>query len=124
MNTPPPGTDAFHIYLAALASALSVNTLVPLAAFMLIFGLLCWVVFRAQKSDGFDAAEFLRDESSGKLSKGGLLGFIACAAHTWALMVETINARLTVEFTAVYALTWSGSLVLLEFIKAWKARGP
>jgi hypothetical protein len=37
-------------------------------------------------------------------------------------MVETINGRLTVEFVAVYAITWSGSLVLLEGIKAWKGR--
>jgi hypothetical protein len=94
---------------------------VPLAAFALIFGMFVWVLMRAQRSANFDAAEFLRDDA-GKLSKGGLFAFIACASHTWALMVETINARLTVEFMAVYAVTWSGSLVLLEGIRAWKGR--
>lgn len=110
-----------NIYLSALASSLASNVAVPLLAFALIFGMFVWVLFRAQKREDFDAGEFLRDET-GKLSKGGLFAFIACATHTWALMVETINARLTVEFVAVYAVTWSGSLVLLEAIRAWKGK--
>lgn len=109
-------------YLEALLASVTINVLVPLVAFALIFGMFVWVLFRAQKGDNFDASEFLRDDG-GKLSKAGLFAFIACATHTWALMVETINARLTTEFVAVYALTWSGSLVLLEAIRAWKTRG-
>lgn len=108
-------------YAQALLASVSINVLVPLTAFLLIFGMFVWVLVRSQRRDDFDASEFLRDET-GKLSKGGLFAFIACATHTWALMVETINARLTVEFVAVYAVTWSGSLVLLEGIKAWKGK--
>lgn len=108
-------------YLQALMATVTINVIVPLVAFALIFGMFAWVLFRAQKGADFDASEFLRDEA-GKLSKGGLFAFIACAAHTWALMVETINGRLSNEFTAIYAITWSGSLVLLEGIKAWKGR--
>jgi hypothetical protein len=98
---------------------MTINVIVPLMAFVLIFGMFAWVLVKAQARSDFDASEFLRDET-GKLSKGGLFAFIACASHTWALMVETINGRLTVEFVAVYAITWSGSLVLLEGIRAWK----
>jgi hypothetical protein len=108
-------------YLQALAASLTINVIIPLLAFVVVFGLFVWVLFRAQKGGNFDAAEFLRDDK-GKLSKGGLFAFVACSAHTWALMVETINARLTWEFTMIYALTWSGSLVLLEGIKAWQAK--
>lgn len=110
-------------YLQALISSLTINVLIPLVGFIAIFGAFVWVLAKAQKSDDFDASEFLRDDK-GKLSKGGLFAFIACAAHTWALMVETINGRLTWEFTMIYALTWSGSLVLLEGIKAWQAKPP
>lgn len=108
-------------YLEALIASVTINTIVPLTAFGLIFGMFAWVLFKAQARSDFDASQFLRDDT-GKLSKAGLFAFIACAAHTWALMVETINARLTVEFSAVYALTWSGSLVLLEAVKAWKGK--
>lgn len=108
-------------YFEALMASVTINVIVPLAAFGLIFGMFVWVLFRAQKRDNFDAGEFLRDET-GKLSKGGLFAFVACATHTWAMMVETINARLTVEFATVYALTWSGSLILLEAVKAWKGK--
>lgn len=108
-------------YFEALMASVTINVIVPLVAFALIFGLFAWVLVRAQRRDDFDAGDFLRDEA-GKLSKGGLFAFIACAAHTWALMVETINARLTVEFSTIYALTWSGSLILLEAIKVWKGK--
>lgn len=97
------------------------EALIPLAAFLMIFGLFAWVLVLAQRRDGFDAADFLRDDS-GKLSKGGLFAFIACATHTWVIMVQTINARETEWQVAIYALTWSGSLLLLEAIKAWKGK--
>jgi hypothetical protein len=108
-------------YLQALMATVTVNVIVPLIAFALIFGMFVWVLFTAQRRSDFDASEFLRDDK-GKLSSARLFAFVACAAHTWALMVETINARLTTELVAVYAITWSGSLVLLEAIKAWKGR--
>lgn len=108
-------------YAQALMASVTMNVIVPLLAFLLIFGVFAWVLFRAQRRPDFNAAEFLRDDT-GKLSKGGLFAFIACATHTWAVMVETINGRLTLEFTGLYAVTWSGSLILLEAIRAWRVK--
>lgn len=106
-------------YFEALMASMTINVFIPLVAFVLIFAMFVWVLFVAQRGDNFDASQFLRDDS-GKLSKGGLFAFVACATHTWVIMVETINARLTVEMAALYCVTWSGSLLILEGIRAWR----
>jgi hypothetical protein len=108
---------------ASLFNAFTFERLVPLLTLLAMFGLFVWVLFRAQQGNGFDASEFLRDDK-GKLSWGRLGAFVCLATHTWVVMALTVNAKVTVQDMALYALTWSGSLVLLEALRAWKDKTP
>ena len=110
-------------YLQALLSTLTINVIVPLAALMMLFGLFVWVLWRAQRNPEFDVSEFLRDENE-KLSGSRAFAFVCLGVHTWALMTEAINARMTHDLFMAYGLTWSGSMVLFEAAKKWDGRLP
>ena len=64
-------------------------------------------------------SEFLRDDRN-KLSWGRLAAFICCMCHTWVVFSRTLNDKITFEELVLYAVTWSGSMVLLQAIDAWK----
>lgn len=104
---------------AALFSAFTFGHLIPLGTLLGMATLFAWVLFKAQKGENFDAAEFLRDDDK-KLSAARLFAFICCMTHTWVVFVRTLNDKITVEELALYAVTWSGSLVLMQGIAAWK----
>lgn len=104
---------------AALFNSFTFDKLTPLLTLLGMAAMFVWVLFKAQKGSNFDASQFLRDDS-GKLSASRLFAFVACMTHTWAVFVRTLNDKVTVEELALYAVTWSGSLVLLQGIEAWR----
>jgi hypothetical protein len=111
-------------YLAAAAAlfhAFTFDRLIPLVSLALVATLFAVVLFQAQKRDDFDWSEFLRDESK-KLSWGRLGAFVCLMTHSWTVFARTLNDRITVEELGLYAITWSGSLVLLQAIDAWKGK--
>jgi hypothetical protein len=113
-------------YLTAfvkLVGSTSVGILVPLLTLMGLFALCVWVLFQAQKRDDFDASEFLRDDNR-KLSWGRMGAFVCLMTHTWVVMTLTINSRLAWADMALYAVTWSGSLVLLEYLQLQAGKTP
>ena len=116
-------TQQATTYLQALAATVTINVIVPLAALVMLFGLFAWVLWRAQQNPAFDVSQFLR-EDSGKLSGTRAFAFVALGVHTWALMTETINGRMTSDLFMAYGMTWSGSLVLFEIAKKWDGRLP
>jgi hypothetical protein len=115
------GTD----YLAAAASlfhAWTFEKFIPLCTLIGMAALFVWVIFAAQKREDFDASEFLRDEK-GKLSWGRLGAFICLMTMTWRVFVLTLNDKLELHEIALYALTWSGSLLLLQALDVWRGKG-
>lgn len=112
------GTD-YIAAAAALFNTFTFDKLIPLATLAFMALLFLWVLFQAQRRDDFDASQFLRDEHH-KLSSGRLFAFICCGTHTWAVFTRILNDKITIEELSLYAVTWSGSLVLLEAISAWK----
>ena len=112
-------------YLAAAAAlfhAFTFDRLIPLVTLLAMMGLFLWVLWSAQRREDFDAADFLREEPSGKMSFGRLAGFVCLITMTWVVFIRTLNDKLTVEELALFAVTWSGSLVLLQAINAWKGK--
>jgi len=103
----------------ALFNAFTFDRLIPFLSLILMSGLFIWVLFQAQKGPEFDASEFLRDDRN-KLSWGRLAAFICCMCHTWVVFSRTLNDKITFEELVLYAVTWSGSMVLLQAIDAWK----
>jgi hypothetical protein len=111
-------------YLAAAASlfnAFAFERLIPLLSLMFMGGLFIVVFYKAQARDDFDWSEFLRADNS-KLSWGRLAAFICLMTHTWTVFARTVNDKVTIEEMGLYAVTWSGSLVLLQAIEAWKGK--
>ena len=111
-------------YLAAAAAlfhAFTFDRLIPLLSLSLIAGLFVWVLFAAQRRDDFDASEFLRGDDA-KLSWGRLSAFVCLMTTTWVVFTRTLNDKLTIEELTLYAVTWSGSMVLLQAIEAWKGK--
>jgi len=107
---------------ASLFNSWAYDRFIPLFTLLGMAGLFVWVIFQAQRRPDFDASEFLRDEQ-GKLSWGRLGAFICLMTMTWVVFVRTLNDKLTVEEMALYAVTWSGSLVLLQALEVWKGKG-
>ena len=108
---------------AALFNSWAYDRFIPLFTLLGMAALFVWVIFSAQKREDFDASEFLRDDKN-RLSWGRLGAFICLMTMTWVIFVRTLNDKLTVEEMALYAVTWSGSLVLLQAIEAWKGKAP
>jgi hypothetical protein len=106
---------------AALFNSFTFDRLIPLATLLFMASLFVWVIFAAQKRDDFDASEFLRGDDR-KLSWGRLAAFVCLMTMTWVIFTRTLNDKLAVEELALYAVTWSGSLVLLQAIEAWKGK--
>jgi hypothetical protein len=104
---------------AALFNAFTFDKVVPFLSLVGMAGLFIWVLFAAQKSQNFDASEFLRNDR-GQLSAARLFAFVCCMTHTWVVFVRTLNNKIEVEELALYCLTWSGSLVLLHGIEVWR----
>lgn len=104
---------------AALFNAFTFDRLIPFFSLILMSGLFVWVLFQAQRGPDFDASEFLRDDRA-KLSWGRLAAFVCCMTHTWVVFTRTLSDKITIEELVLYSVTWSGSMVLLQAIDAWK----
>jgi hypothetical protein len=104
---------------ASLFNAWTFEKLVPLLTLLSMACLFVWVIFAAQKRADFDASEFLRGDN-GKLSWGRLGAFICLMTMTWGYFIETLNGTITLQFKVLYAVTWSGSLILLQALEVWK----
>lgn len=116
-------TEQATTYLQALMASVTIGVIVPLLMFLTMVCVFVWVIVLAQRRSDFDASQFLRDDA-GRLSSLRLFAFIACAVHTWVIAVETMGSRITVDQMAVYAVTWSGSLVLARFADKWDGSLP
>jgi hypothetical protein len=106
---------------AALFNSFTFDRLIPLLVVIGIGGMLGRVLVLAQRRADFDASDFLRDDS-GKLSWGRLAACVCLMTHTWVVFTRTLNDKLTVEEIGLYAVTWSGSLVLLRALEVWKGK--
>lgn len=109
----------YLVAAAALFNTFTFDRLIPLVSLLLMAAMFIWVLFQAQRGADFDASEFLRDER-GRLSAGRLFAFVCCMAHTWVIFSRTISDKITLHEQVLYAVTWSGSMVLLQGIEAWK----
>lgn len=116
-------TDQAANYLHALIASVTIGVIVPGLMFLTMLGLFMWVVWRAQARDDFDASQFLRDENN-KLSSVRLFAFVALGVHTWVIAVQTMASRITPDDMAIFAITWSGSLVLAEAVGKWNGSLP
>jgi hypothetical protein len=110
-------------YLQALIASVTLQVLIPGFMFLMMVGVFVWVVARAQARDDFDASQFLRDDA-GKLSSVRLFAFVSLGVHTWVVAVETMASRITPDQMLIYAVTWSGSLVLAEAVGKWNGVLP
>lgn len=110
-------------YAHALIASLTIGVIVPGLMFLLMVGVFVWVVWRAQARVDFDASEFLRDDA-GKLSSVRLFAFVSLGVHTWVIAVETMASRISPDQMLIYAVTWSGSLVLAEAVGKWNGVLP
>lgn len=88
----------------------AVPTLMLGAMFLVFRSLLKSAALR----EGFDGSEFFRDEVTRKLSMKKLLGMGCFMSHTWVIASAYVAKTLTFNDMALYCLTWSGSVVLLE----------
>lgn len=107
---------------AALFNAFTFDRLIPLLTLLFMAGLFVWVLFAAQRRGDFDASEFLRADN-GKLSWGRLAAFVCLMTHTWVVFTRTLADKIDIQELTLYAVTWSGSMVLLQGIEAWKGKG-
>ena len=82
---------------------------------------LVWIVRAAHAKGTLDASQLWKDETD-KLSWGRAGAGVALLTMTWVVMVRQINGTLTIYEFGLYALTWSGSMVLLEALKVWRGK--
>ena len=105
--------------IANLFEAGAVRIYIPLFIWLMLFGMFLLVLRQAHAKGSLDASELLRNDT-GKLSWGRAGGGLCLVTHTWSIVVSQIGGTLTLAEMALYALTWSGSLVLLDYLKTIK----
>lgn len=113
-----------QVQLVAGKLAASTNTvIIPGLMLLAMVGMFIWVLYKSQRREDFDASEFLRGEN-GHLSAARLFAFVCLSVHTWVVATQTLNEKLTEYNLLIYAVTWSGSLVLLEALRVWNGGRP
>lgn len=108
---------------AALFNTFTFDKLIPLISLLLMCWLFVWVLFKAQGGGNFDTSEFLRETDGpgrGKLSWKRLAAFICLIVHTWYIFTRTLTDKVTFNDMALYCLTWSSSMILLEGLNVWR----
>lgn len=104
----------------ALMNSFAWARLLPLLSFVVGGLMLYWMLAKAQRADpSFRAIDFLRDES-GKPSWKRLIGTAAFGVHSWVIYIRTVTDKVTFEEQALYVLTWSSSVVLIEAMRIFK----
>jgi hypothetical protein len=104
----------------ALMNSFAWARLLPLLSFVVGGLMLYWMLAKAQRADPtFRAIDFLRDES-GKPSWKRLIGTAAFGVHSWVIYIRTVTDKVTFEEQALYVLTWSSSVVLIEAMRIFK----
>ena len=110
-------------FTGRLLGELSLTVILPgLLLGVMVTGFI-WVLAKSSGQSAFDVSEFLRDENA-KLSSARLFAFVALCIHSWVIAIETMTQRMTSDMMMVYALTWSGSLVLKSAVDKWNGTLP
>lgn len=118
--------DATLHAAAALFAEFVWQQAIPLLVFVVIFGGIVWIMIRAQGLEHFDASQFLRDDR-GQLAWKLLIGAACFAVHSWAMVTLTIartwerTENLYLWMWGIYVGIWSGSVVVLAAIEAWRS---
>lgn len=109
---------------AALFNAFTWQRLLPLLTMLVLALVLYWMLAKGQRSDPtFRAVDFLR-EDTGKASWKRLTGTGCFVVHSWYVYMVTVAGTATWNDLALYVLTWSGSVVLLEGIRMMRGAPP
>ena len=108
---------------ASLFSEFAWARMLPGLSLALIVGGVIWVTraMHRDQTNAFDVTEFMRDDTTGKLSIKKVLMVSAFGAHAWFVWIRTTNNVITWDDMALFAAVWSGSPVLLEGLAVWKA---
>lgn len=111
-------TEPLPPLLLALGHA-ALEHVIPLLLLVLLVSLFIWVLFSAQRSQNFEASQFLRDETD-RLSFGRLAAFGCFVIHSWAFSVWVIRGVISFNDVVLYCVTWSGSLLLLRLMDIYR----
>lgn len=109
---------------ASLFNAFAWAKMVPVLAFGFGAVMVYWMLAKAQRADpDFRAIDFMRDDS-GKPSWKRLVGTCAFIVHSILIWLQQIDGSMTWNDMALYALTWSGSVVLIEGLRIMRGVPP
>jgi hypothetical protein len=112
--------------LRDIIAGLDVSSLVLLSMVLVMV----FILWKTQQRADFDFSNMLRDDTvsdqypKGKESIARICSGAAFIIHSW-LLVHDATAKGWVynkDEVFVYCVTWSGSLVLLKAIDAWKSK--
>lgn len=104
---------------AALFNSFTFERLIPLVMLFSLSMLFIWVMFKAQKSENFDASAFLRNDR-GVLALDRVIGMLCFMVHTWAYATWVLNKTVTKDDTLIYGGLWSGTAVVFQFLEVWR----
>jgi hypothetical protein len=116
-------TDQTQTYLAALASSLTINVIIPLGILIALFGFVWYVLARAQRSGEFKIQQMLLDDA-GKASSSRLFGFIAVSVSSWYLAAKLWAGTSTATEFFYYLMAWSGAMVFNKIAEKWDGQMP
>lgn len=122
MNDRGATADQILQAAAALFSSFTFSKLIPLITSLLMFGLLLYMLKKAQEntSNGFDFGDFFREVQKGKMSWKRLVGFLCFICHTWIVMSQKIDGSLTTNDVALYGVLWSGTATAMYALNIWR----
>jgi hypothetical protein len=108
-------------------SNLTLTLNIDLPAIMLFIMLLLatYVMWKAQKKEGFDFGNMLRDEN-GKESAVRIGVLVSLGVSSWTLMNHALlaGAEISEGIFSIYVFGWSGALVFVKVADKWSGTLP
>ena len=122
MNDRGATADQILQAAAALFSSFAWSKLVPFLAFCVMFGLLLYMLKKAQQNteNGFDFGDFFREVQRGKMSWKRLIGFLCFITHSWVVMSSKIEGTLTLNDMILYGGLWSSTATAMYALNIWR----
>lgn len=99
------------------------NEHLPTIVLALLFVLGVFVMWKAQRKDGFDFGNMLRDEN-GKESGVRLGVLVSLAISSWWIVYLALHNILGTYEQLLYLGTWSGAAIVAKVIEKWDGTGP
>jgi len=111
-------------YLQALLASVTISVIIPLVMVGGLSVFLWWLLWRAQKKDGFDIEFIFIDNDTLRVSPWRLVSLGAFVFSVWYLVADKVGPKSDPQVFRDFLIFWSGTPVAMVLANKWDGRLP